>query len=134
MAYWILGHFDLFDPDMVIIAAEAVMVALIWLLFLASAIFFEKIFAKLAWENLFLFIVGFPTLMHIFYGSIFYLNYLELGDNYGLSFQGFQYNFIDLDTIFLYLLPVFFIAYLIHFIRRLRRSRKEKDTVSTENS
>ena len=127
MTAWILYDvFGLSDISGVIVIVATITFCLIWLIFLLSKILFKCTFTNEVWENMFIFIVGFPTLMQIFYGSIIGMNALDASHSTVGDQFFYYYSFFDLEWRFFPFLLLFMIAYLIQFMTRLVRHKKQK--------
>ncbi len=92
-----------------------------WLISLLSKIIFKQFFSNVWWETLFAIIVGFTTAMEVYIGSLFNLSYFGVDESFLEYTPIFSITF---DLLFPML--IFFIAYLIHFVMRLVRYKKEK--------
>lgn len=135
MTVWIL--YDVFGISTtigVVVIVAAITLCLIWLIFLLSKILLKSTFQNKIWENMFIFVVGFPTLVQIFCGSIMYLSYLQWsGDNFMQQESCHNYCFTSFENIFLPFLFLFMIAYLIQFMIRLISHKKQKAIEFVEN-
>jgi hypothetical protein len=122
----IMANFGFPVSAMMIVSGVTLSLCLIWLVFLLSKIMFKDAFTNKIWENVFILIVGFPTLMKIFYGSILGMNALAAIHNFAGDQLYYYYSFIDLEGNFFPFLFLFMIAYLIQFMIRLVRHKKQK--------
>lgn len=135
MIFWIIyGVFGLSTTIGVVAIVATITLCLIWLVYLLSKILLKSAFQNKIWENVFIFVVGFPTLVQIFCGSIMYLSYLQWsGDNFMQQVSCQNYCFTSFVDIFLPFLFLFMIAYLVQFMIRLVSHKKQKPVEFVEN-
>jgi hypothetical protein len=108
-------------PYNLIVYCVTISLCLVWLVFLLSIIILKKAFINTAWENTFIFVSGFSTLLQLIYGGIMSFTSINMDHNAAAVFSDYYNNFIFLYGMFFELLLVFLIAYLIQFIIRLVR-------------
>ncbi len=126
MMIHIMANLGFSVSAMMIVGGVTLSLCLIWLVFLLSKILLKSAFQNIMWENLFIFVVGFPTLMKIFYGSILGMNALAASHNSAGDQVYYYYSFVDLEKNFFPFLFLFMIAYLIQFMIRLVSYKKQK--------
>ena len=134
MFTWFLR--DVFDIHITSSACFLMLIALLllsWFILLLSKLIFKKFFTNVWWENIFIIMVGFLTVMQVFYGSLYYLVYLKIGKTFVSYVDIYSYTFVGIDEDMLFPLFLFFIAYLTHFIIRLAYHMKKKSDFPTNS-
>lgn len=96
------------------------MLAILWVVLIISKILWKRPFTNGIWETLFLITTGFATVVHLFYGSLYYVCRLELGTQISDAYI-YDSFFPAIDAFFFFPLLAFFTVYLLYFVVRLGR-------------
>ncbi len=111
------------------VCATIGLLALSWVIMICSKVYFKKAFSNKFWKVAFMIVIGLSSVVHVFISEKYIIesitHFYEVAGGDAILYYLF-------NTLAFPVLSIFFICYLINFILRLIRHRKDNNRITAE--